>query len=66
MFGHGKEKQAHEHQLLQTIVHNMTVQLNNPEDMIIKQHARTREMYVVAKGVCTINYRDERKQVNKN
>ena len=71
MFGYNNpiEKQKafneKEREIIFSIVKYLTVELKNPEDVIIEQNARTQEMYYVAKGVCTVQVVDQTKKLNK-
>jgi len=55
-----------ENEIISNIVQYLTVELKNPEDIIIEQNSWTREMYYVANGVCTVDIVDQAKKLNKN
>lgn len=54
-----------EKEIIQSIIKYLTVELRNPEDIVIEQNNRTREMYFIAKGICTVQVVDQTKKLNK-
>ena len=54
-----------QNEIISNIVKYLVVMLKSPEDNIIEQNARSREMYFIAKGICTIQVVDQTKKLNK-
>jgi len=50
-----------EREIISSIVKYMTVELKNPEDVIISQNSKSQDMYYVAKGVCSVSVIDQTK-----
>ncbi|CAI2377400.1 unnamed protein product [Moneuplotes crassus] len=53
-----------EREIIQSFVKYLTVELKSPEDTIITQNSKTRDMYYVANGVCCVTVTDYEKKVN--
>ena len=52
-------------EIISSIVKYLVVELKNPEDIVIEQNSSTRDMYFVAKGICTVQLVDQTKKLNK-
>lgn len=50
-----------EKEIITSFVKYLTVELKNPEDIIIRQNSREQEMYYIAKGVCSVSIVDQTK-----
>lgn len=52
--------------IVSLIASQLTTQLNQPEDVIVHQHGDDHDMYMIARGECIVNIKDEKGRMIKD